>query len=587
MNRNENDGGEQGVEKLFFRVQEDAFKAIPGYPIAYWASSALIRSFKSQVRLGGKLDTAQGMKTLDNERFIRDWSEVSRANITLQTSHEKKWVPINHGGGFRKWYGLNSSVINWENDGAAIKSLAKEKYSSVTRTVTGMGHYFENGITWSAISADQISVRKFPEGFIFTNAGMCAFGPVTNQIGAAALLNSKVGVEILKILAPSVNFGPNQISQMPVSELESIQSKIVETVSELIAAAKLDWDWYETSWDYTKFPLLALEPDLLTLSGRYHNIRAQWRELTLKVQRLEEDVNQTLIDAYGLQDELVPDVPLNEVTLTCNPHYRYGGDKSEEELEAMLLADTMRELVSYGVGCMLGRYSLDKPGLILANRGETLADYLAHVPKPRFPADDDNVIPMLDGDWFADDITLRFRQFLRVAFGDEHYEDNLAFIEQALNLKGKRNYSLRDYFLSEFYSDHVKRYKKRPIYWLFSSSKGSFNALIYMHRYRPDTVSVVLKYLRDYREKLGAEKERQASASINPSTSQGDKTRALKEMERLAKVLAELEEYERDVLYPLATEQVSIDLDDGVKVNYLKFGTALKKIIGLDAKEED
>jgi type II restriction/modification system DNA methylase subunit YeeA len=309
--------------------------------------------------------------------------------------------------------------------------------------------------------------------------------------------------------------------------------------------------------------------------------------LTLKVQRLEEDVNQTLIDAYGLQDELVPDVPLNEVTLTCNPHYRYGGDKSEEELEAMLLADTMRELVSYGVGCMLGRYSLDKPGLILANRGETLADYLAHVPKPRFPADDDNVIPMLDGDWFADDITLRFRQFLRVAFGDEHYEDNLAFIEQALNLKGKRNYSLRDYFLSEFYSDHVKRYKKRPIYWLFSSSKGSFNALIYMHRYRPDTVSVVLKYLRDYREKLGAEKERQASASINPSTSQGDKTRALKEMERLAKVLAELEEYERDVLYPLATEQVSIDLDDGVKVNYLKFGTALKKIIGLDAKEED
>lgn len=305
------------------------------------------------------------------------------------------------------------------------------------------------------------------------------------------------------------------------------------------------------------------------------------------MQRLEEENNRIFIDAYGLQDELTPEVPLEEISLTCNPHYRYGGDKSEEELEALLLADTMRELVSYAVGCMFGRYSLDKPGLILANQGDTLADYLAQVPQPRFPADDDNVIPLLDGDWFADDITLRLRQFLRVAFGEAHYEDNLAFIEQALNVKGKRNYGLRDYLLGEFYADHVKRYKKRPIYWLFSSPKGSFNALIYMHRYRPDTVSVVLRYLRDYREKLTTEKERQTAISINPASSQGDKTRALKEIERLGKVLAELEDYERDVLYPLATQQVQIDLDDGVKVNYLKFGAALKKIPGLAAKDED
>ncbi|BCQ54832.1 hypothetical protein BLKGLAD_38940 [Burkholderia gladioli pv. gladioli] len=305
------------------------------------------------------------------------------------------------------------------------------------------------------------------------------------------------------------------------------------------------------------------------------------------MQRREEENNRIFIDAYGLQDELTPEVPLKEITLTCNPHYRYGGDKSEEELEALLLADTMRELVSYAVGCMFGRYSLDKPGLILANQGDTLADYLAQVPQPRFPADDDNVIPLLDGDWFADDITLRVRQFLRVAFGDTHYEDNLAFIEQALNIKGKRNYGLRDYLLGEFYADHVKRYKKRPIYWLFSSPKSSFNALIYMHRYRPDTVSVVLRYLRDYREKLATEKERQAAISINPASSQGDKTRALKETERLGKVLAELEGYERNVLYPLATQQVQIDLDNGVKVSYLKFEGALKKITGLAAKDED
>ncbi|GGE43224.1 hypothetical protein GCM10007421_16800 [Halopseudomonas oceani] len=303
------------------------------------------------------------------------------------------------------------------------------------------------------------------------------------------------------------------------------------------------------------------------------------------MQLLEQENNRIFIDAYGLQDELDEKVDLSEVTLTCNPHYRYGGDKSEEELETMLLADTMRELVSYAVGCMFGRYSLDKPGLILANQGETLVDYLSQVPQPSFPADDDNVIPLLDGDWFPDDITLRFRQFLRVAFGDAHYEDNLAFIEQALNVKGKRNYSLRDYFLGEFYADHVKRYKKRPIYWLFSSPKGTFSALVYLHRYRPDTVSVVLSYLRDFRKKLASRLDYLKQVAINPSAGQAEKTKAGKESETIKKQLLELDDYERDTLYPLATQQLELDLDDGVKVNYLKLGDALKKIPGLASKE--
>ena len=386
---------------------------------------------------------------------------------------------------------------------------------------------------------------------------------------------------------PTLNFLPGNIAGLPISPAIVHDSTISQNTKSAVQLSKEDWDAAEASWDFSSLPLLHSENRQPALKASYQSLRAHWRELTLKMQRLEEENNRIFIDAYGLQDELTPDVPLGEITLTCNPHYRYGGDKSEAELEALLLADTMRELVSYAVGCMFGRYSLDKPGLILANQGDTLADYLAQVPQPRFPADDDNVIPLLDGDWFADDITLRLRQFLRVAFGDAHYEDNLAFIEQALNVKGKRNYGLRDYLLGEFYADHVKRYKKRPIYWLFSSPKGSFNALIYMHRYRPDTVSVVLRYLRDYREKLATEKERQAAISINPASSQGDKTRALKETDRLAKVLAELEDYERDVLYPLATRQVQIDLDDGVKVNYLKFGAALKKIPGLAAKDED
>jgi type II restriction/modification system DNA methylase subunit YeeA len=245
----------------------------------------------------------------------------------------------------------------------------------------------------------------------------------------------------------------------------------------------------------------------------------------------------------------------------------------------------MREFISYAVGCMFGRYSLDKPGLVLANQGETLEDYLLQVPEPRFIPDEDNVIPLLDGDWFADDITSRFHEFLQVTFGDEHYDENLRFIEAALGRKGKP-LPIRDFFLREFYTDHVKRYKKRPIYWLFSSPKGGFNALIYLHRYSQDTASIVLQYLRDFRSKLVSERDHQEQMSISTSASQGEKTKALKRIEDLKKILVELDAYEHDTLYPLATRQVAIDLDDGVKVNYTKLGAALKKIPGLDVADD-
>jgi len=571
----------------FYQSSADDFSKVPGHPIAYWASKSTIQAFESGARLGDDLDTAQGMKTLDNERFIRRWQEVSFSKITGNSVSDKQWVPINHGGGFRKWYGFQEAVLNWFNDGEEIKELAKKKYNSVTRTVTGMGHYFENGITWSAISSDLISVRKFGNGFIFTNAGMCAFGNETSQNISMALLNSKVGIEVLKILAPSVNFGPNQISEIRIIDSGDHTRTIQTNSGKLVTLSREDWDYYETSWNFTTLPLLGFAFRQPPLKATYQKLRAHWREMTLEMQRLEEENNRIFIEAYGLQDELTPEVPLNEITLTCNPHCRYGKDKSEEELEALLLADTMRELVSYAVGCMFGRYALDKPGLILANQGESIEDYLKRVSEPSFPADDDNVIPMLDGDWFTDDITERFRKFLRVAFGEEHYEANLKYVETALNIKKKKSYTIRDYFLGEFYNDHVKRYKKRPIYWLFSSPKGSFNALIYMHRFRPDTVSVVLNdYLREFRAKLTSHKNHLEAVSISASASQAEKTKALKEIEKVNKMITEMEEYEREVLYPLATEQVEIDLDDGVKVNYPKLGAALKKIVGLDAKEE-
>ena len=592
---NQNENGGPGVEKYFYRVAAKDFEALPGAPLAYWAPVALFSIFANSQSFNDVLEAREGLTTGSNQKYVRYHFELSRkkvgrglkSRIEAQKSG-KKWFPYNKGGEFRKWYGNDLFVVNWLNDGKELQETLHPSGERIWAHNFNLDFIFKPSVSWSDITTKGLSARLFPAGFLFDATGLSAFERGTgreSRFRVAAICNSKVGSYISPMLNPTMHFKSGDFSEMPLaSGVEKIdQSSILSAYSLSVA----DWDAYETSWDFTCVPLLHPDHRQPTLKASYQKFSAHCRAMPLEMQRLEEENNRILIDAYGLQDELTPEVPLSEITLTCNPHYRYGVDKSDEELEAMLLADTMRELVSYAVGCMLGRYSLDKPGLILANQGETLDDYLARVPQPSFPADADNVIPVLDGDWFADDITLRFRQFLRVAFGDAHYDENLSFIVQALNVKGKRNYTLRDYFLSEFYADHVKRYKKRPIYWLFSSPKGSFNALIYMHRYRPDTVSVVLKYLRDYREKLVTEKERQAAVSINPASSQGDKTKALKEVDRLGKVLTELEDYERDVLYPLATEQKQIDLDDGVKVNYLKFGAALKKIAGLEAKDED
>jgi type II restriction/modification system DNA methylase subunit YeeA len=582
--------------KLRFSATTDDFGKIPGNLIAYWLTHRFANNFTTLPRLEKIFTTREGLTTGSNSTFLRQWFEVSLSSSVFPEDSQKsaKWFAYLKGGEYRRWAGNNEHLVDWENDGSNILNFIDPDTRRVRSHNYNGDWAFKPGITWSSVSGERFSVRNVAGGYMFDTTGSMGFvDPDRDRLGVIAYLNSVVAAAYMKVLSPAIRFQPGHALNLPFDSHPIATAHGVS--AKCVALAQSDWDSYETSWDFTSLPLLKPDCHEPSLRASYQNIRAHWREMALEMQRLEQENNRIFIDAYGLQDELTPEVPLNEVTLTCNPHYRYGGDKSEDELEALLLADAMRELVSYAVGCMLGRYSLDKPGLILANQGETLVDYLeqhrlAQVPQPSFPADDDNVIPMLDGDWFADDITLRFRQFLRVAFGDAHYEDNLAFIEQALNVKGKRNYSLRDYFLGEFYADHVKRYKKRPIYWLFSSPKGSFNALIYMHRYRPDTVSVVLRYLREYREKLVRERDRQIAVTINPDSSQGDKTKAQKEVDRLAKVLAELDDYERDVLYPLATEQKAIDLDDGVKVNYLRLnerGPALKKIPSLEAKDED
>jgi type II restriction/modification system DNA methylase subunit YeeA len=302
--------------------------------------------------------------------------------------------------------------------------------------------------------------------------------------------------------------------------------------------------------------------------------------MTDEMKRLEEENNRIFIDAYGLQDELTSEVPIEEITLTCNPAYRYGVKGSEGEREARLLADTMKELISYAIGCMFGRYSLDAPGLILASQGDTVQDYLARVPNPTFPPDRDNVIPLFEEDWFEDDAYQRFREFLSVTFGPDRLVENLEFMGRAL---GKE---VRTYLAKDFYADHVQRYRKRPIYWLVSSPKGAFQALIYMHRYTPDTLNITLNnYVRAARDRLEAARRAAEAMRINPDASAAERNRAGRDIDRLARQIAEVTEWERDTLYPLVVERVRIDLDEGVKKNYPRFPGVLRPIKGLEDED--
>jgi type II restriction/modification system DNA methylase subunit YeeA len=720
----------------FYRSSAVDFNKVPGCPIAYWVSDVFRSAFVNGIKLGEIAEPRLGMATGHNDLYVREWSEVSYIEIGFDLTRKRakeskhKWFPYNKGGDYRKWFGNNEFVVNWENDGYLLQTTMHPSGNRTWAHNFNLDYIFKPCLEWSRISSAYLGVRYSPRGFLFDTNGSSAFAKPEHLKFILSLLATKISWHFSKIINPSLAFQPGDLAILPVIGIDRIIHPIDSLASQAINLAKSDWNFYETSWDFVTLPLLNPDHRQPTLKNTYHKLRAHWLKITLEMQRLEEENNRIFIEAYGLQDELTPEVPLKEITLTCNPHYRYGVEECEvgsekwEEMEARLLQDTMKEFVSYAVGCMFGRYSLDMPGLVLANQGEGIEEYhrkireyqaneckklsgtdrlaeihgdggddlsghtaisqrgalrsdksdsqgsgvgslqhsggsgeainsrvqkffvdntgfpsgsgnpsndrsairlspagegrtnpestrgdqthdlfsdneaaltphsplpTSHFPSPtsHFLPDEDNVIPLLNADWFSDDITERFKQFLRVTFGEEHYEGNLTFIEQALNIKGKRSYTLRDYFLGEFYNDHVRRYKKRPIYWLFSSPKGSFNALIYMHRYQPYTASTVLSYLRDFKnEKLRVHKHQLEAVSISASASKSEKAKALKEIEKVNKIITELETYERDILYPLATKQVEIDLDDGVKVNYPKFGAALKKIPGLSGDSQ-
>jgi hypothetical protein len=561
-------------------VQSTDFKKISGSPIAYWASEKVRNIFNQEKPIGEIAEPRQGMATGDNSRFVRLWHEVNvnKIGLGIQSKEDAhatnySWFPFDKGGKFRKWYGNNEHLVKF--DESAYKDLKQMGNHCPSEHL-----YFKPGVTWGAVTSGELSVRWDDYGFVFSNAGMKVFSTDASiRLLIIGLLNSKVTKSLIACLSETINFDQGIIKRIPVIRLSMNYEARIKQVIQL---AKDDWDSQELSWDFIQTAILSNKKEK-QLEKQYTTLKNERQTNLTKMQYLEEENNQAFIEAYGLEDELSQDVPLEEISLYYNPFYRYSTRKSAEELEALLLADTMQEFISYAVGCMFGRYSLEKPGLVLANQGEGVDDYRRQLERSgvawnavQFTPDEDNVIPILDGEWFADDIAERFKQFLKVTFGTEHYEENLAFLEEAIGR------DIRSYFVKDFYNNHVKMYKKRPIYWLFSSPKGSFNALVYMHRYRPDTVSVILNgYLRQYREKLKAHKSHQEAIERNPGASQSEKTKALKEVDRINKVLAELKEYEDEVLYPLATQQLAIDLDDGVKANYPKFGDALKKVKGL------
>ena len=506
---------ERGDSRLFMR-SSGFFLALPGAPLAYWLDDALATAFSLPVNLKSVLRPKIGMRTGDNERFLRRWYEVSYAEIArgcdsaiAAASSGRRWFPYNKGGGFRRWYGNQDYVVDWFDNGRDIKSATLAAYPQLSPDnlgwkISNEEWYFKDAVTWLDISTAGFAARYAPAGFIFDVKGSSGFPDGVPIEILLALLNSKVTHEFAAALNPSTTIQVGDIAKIPFAEPSQHDAEVLLRNSrKLIEIARMDWDASETSWDFAGFGSQVKRNTQVRLVDFLDNLREAWASKGVAARELEVENEVILNRTYSFS------------AATSMSDFSYFVSESG----AKALPEYMIDLISYAVGCMFGRYSLDEPGLILADQGDTLQDYLAKVPNPSFMPDKDNVIPIVDGDWFEDDIVARFRQFLRVAFGEQHFEENLRFVTEALGVK-----DLRDYFVKSFYKDHVQRYKKRPIYWLFSSPKGSFNALIYMHRYTPSTVSTVLnEYLREFKAKLEASRqhhERLAAGSGN-STAAG------------------------------------------------------------------
>lgn len=573
-------------------VRNSQIIKIPEYAFCFWLHPKMLNAFQNGLLLQELSQPKQGLATTDNNKFLRRWHEVSFSNIFFNCpdrlnarNSNKKWFPYNKGGDYRRWYGNNDFIVNWQNDGEEIKQNVIRKYPYLNGNpdfvTKNQESYFKEGITWTYISNAYFGVRYSGEGFVFDVAGSSLFPDKNDLILILGFLSSIVASKYIGAINPTMNIQAGSVGKIPIlyDKLKYFKSEINQIVESAISIVKSDWDSNESSWEFKSHKVV--KKSNTTIAKLITSLKESSNNQIVELSRLESNLNRIINRIYEIDSEEC-DLPVSEITLSVNPAYRFKkqDDITVDNLDSLIELEYLLDSINYSVGCIFGRYSIDKQGLILANQGEILQDFLKQVPNPFFMPDEDNIIPVLDGEWFNDDIVGRFKVFLKAAFGEEHFEENLKYIEDTI---GK---DIRKYFVKDFYNDHIKRYKKRPIYWMFSSPKGHFKALIYMHRYQPDLCSKMLNdYLQAFISKLEAARQTQTMLNLREDLSAREKTAAIKEIDKLELMLKDCREYEK-TLFTIATQKISIDLDDGVKMNYHKFKEVLVPIKGLEKEEE-
>ena len=569
------DLNENGVPKQFpvknkrlKTAKPDDFKKIPGSPIAYWLNNNIYNFFKNSPNICTVSDPRQGMATTDNSTYLRSWHEitfekfgVNYENANLGNKNGCYWFPYNKGGDLRRWYGNQHYVVRYENNGQELIDLVTSKYPKISDpefVIKNRKYYFRESITWTDLTSSMLSARYQPKGSIFDVSGHSTF-IVDKKVQKIilAFLNSKLGYELSRVLNESFHFQVGDYKKLPYPEkLENLIHE--DNINKLIKISKFDWNCYETSWDFTQNPIIRTQQP--NLEQAFNTWRQQNADAVTEMKRLEEENNKLFIDAYGLQNELTPDVPDAQITLT----------RADREKDS-------QRLVSYALGCMMGRYSLDEPGLIYAHAGNQDFDASRY---QTFPADADGIIPLTEMHWFEDDATHRIQEFLTAVWGKDTLDANMLWLAESLGKKANETAedTIRRYLASKFYKDHMQTYKKRPIYWLFSSGKqGAFQALVYLHRYNESTLARMrTEYVMPLISKMAA-MVNSLQSEIENSDSAAEIKRKEKELQNLHKQQAELSSFEEKLRH-YADQRISLDLDDGVKVNYGKFGDLLAEV---------
>ncbi len=607
---------ESGIEsgqQIKYTANQKDFEKIPGSPIAYWVSDRVKEIFATSEKLGEVGDAKVGLQTADNNRFLRLWSEVNKSSYKLNCKSNgealecgKKWFPYNKGGEKRRWYGNQEYLVNWENDGYEIKNFE----NSVIRNPT---FYFRESISWGLITSGGCSFRYFPNGFIYDVAGMSYFTE-KEMLHTLGILNNKLYYDLTKVLNPTINLQIGDVANLPYANFENI--KFDEIVQQNIDIAKEEWDSRETSWDFRKSQVVGSREQVVKIEEAFKGYSHYWTEKFVQMHKNEEELNRLFIEIYGLEDEMTPDVEPTDITLLKNEvkviKMEPQMDTDEHRLELEKISanswqkikgfklefqydELAKQLISYAVGCIMGRYSLDKEGLIIANSDDKLiidngkltikgdsGEIRHEIENPSFIPDADGIVPIVNNmDSFDDDIVARIAEFVKVVYGEDKLEDNLKFLAE--NLGGKKSESARDtlrrYMTKEFYKDHLKRYKKRPIYWYMKSGKkDAFGALIYLHRYNETTIAKVrTDYLLKYQEILDNTSAFAKRELDNDELDPKERKSIEKRLKLISDEMEELRDYANEVKH-YADQRIAIDLDDGVKVNYEKFGKILAKI---------